>query len=67
MKMHGYLISPMSPALNRTTALQHFERGNAVEIHSRIIFNSYLKVVVSVVQFLGFFLVLRKYLVCALG
>ena len=31
----------MSPALNGSTALQHFERGNVVEIHNGIMFNSY--------------------------
>ena len=31
----------MSPALKRITALQHFECGNAVEIHNGIIFNFY--------------------------
>ena len=55
MKMHEYLISRMSPALNRTTVLQHFERSNAVKIHNRIMFDSYLKVVVSGVQFFFWF------------
>ena len=32
----------MSPALNRSTPLQHFERGNTVEIRNGIMFNFYL-------------------------
>ena len=32
----------MSPALNGTTALQHFERGNAVEIRNWKMFDFYL-------------------------
>ena len=31
----------MSPALNKTYALQYFERGNTVEIHNRIMFDFY--------------------------
>ena len=31
----------MSPALNGSTALQRFERGNAVEIRNGIMFNFY--------------------------
>ena len=31
----------MSPALNRSSALQHFERSSAVEIRNRIMFNFY--------------------------
>ena len=32
----------MSPALNGNSALQHFKRGNAVEIHNGIMFDFYL-------------------------
>ena len=32
----------MSPTLNGSTALQRFERGNAVEIHNGIMFDFYL-------------------------
>ena len=35
-------VACMRLALNRSFALQHFERGNAVEIHSRIMFNFYV-------------------------
>ena len=31
----------MSPTLNRSTALQRFEHGNAVEICNRIMFDFY--------------------------
>ena len=31
----------MSPALNRSSALQHFERSNAIEIRNRIMFDFY--------------------------
>ena len=31
----------MSPALNGSSALQRFERGNAVEIHNGIMFDFY--------------------------
>ena len=31
----------MSPTRNGSTALQRFERGNAIEIHNGIMFNFY--------------------------
>ena len=31
----------MSPTLNGSFALQHFEHGNAVELHNKIMFNFY--------------------------
>jgi len=31
-----------SPTLNRRSELQHFERGNATEIHNRVMFDFYL-------------------------
>ena len=31
----------MSPALNRSSALKHFERGNAIEIRNGIMFDIY--------------------------
>ena len=31
----------MSPTLNRSTVLQHFEQGNAIEIHNGIMFDFY--------------------------
>ena len=44
-KMHEYLISLctcMSPTFNGSSALQHFERGNAVKICNGIMFDFYL-------------------------
>ena len=32
----------MSPTLNGSSVLEHFERGNAIEIRNRIMFNIYL-------------------------
>ena len=34
-------MAHMSPALNGSTALQHFERGNAVKIRNGIMFDFY--------------------------
>ena len=31
----------MSPTLNRSTSLQHFDYGNAIEMHNGIMFNFY--------------------------
>ena len=31
----------MSPTLNASSALQYFKRGNAIEIHNRIMFDFY--------------------------
>ena len=40
--MHGHVYAAcMSSALNQSSALQHFEHGNAIEIHNRIMFNFY--------------------------
>ena len=36
----------MSPALNESSVLQHCERGNAVEIHNRIMFDFYCSVLI---------------------
>ena len=33
----------MSPVLNRSSALQHFEYGNAVEIPNGIMFDFYME------------------------
>ena len=41
VKMHEHLISLCSPALNGSSALQHFECGNMVEIHNEIMFDFY--------------------------
>ena len=41
VEIEHYSAARMSPALNGSTALQHFERGNAVEIHNGIMFNFY--------------------------
>ena len=35
------VVAHMSPALNRSTALQRFKRGNTVEIRNGIIFDFY--------------------------
>ena len=34
-------LADMSPTLNRSSALQHFERGNAAEIRNRIMLDFY--------------------------
>ena len=39
---HVYTVH-MSPALNRSSALEHFERSNAIKIHNGIMFDFYLE------------------------
>ena len=42
MNTYHVYTACVSPALNGSSALQRFERGNAIEIRNRIMFDFYL-------------------------
>ena len=39
----------MNPAPNGSSTLQHFERGDAIEIHNRIMFDFYCHIYYSII------------------